>query len=237
VSIVILLVLVAGLWVVVLAPSAWRRISERQGVGSIDHFHRQLQLLEHAGPKLVAPAYRLRGARSGPNGSEPILSDVAAASRPKLVLLRAVDDGESADIDGMDGSRYERVGVIERPEPPMSPALTPTARAAYRRQEARQRCSSVLRILTALAIGTGLLGLLPSMRLAWVFTGLTGLASLALVGLIAYAREFEGRRQPRRPSHARLPQEEGSFSSAAHAGLPGAWDDEGDEPLYRAAIH
>ena len=29
------------------------------------------------------------------------------------------------------------------------------------------------------------------MRLAWVFTGLTGLAALALVGLIAYAREIE----------------------------------------------
>ena len=61
----ILLVLVVLLWVAVLAPSAWRRFGERQGVGSIDHFHHQLQLLEHAGPKTVAPAYRLHTAVPG----------------------------------------------------------------------------------------------------------------------------------------------------------------------------
>ena len=65
VTIVILLVFVVLLWVAVLAPSAWRRFGERQGVGSIDHFHHQLQLLEHAGPKTVAPAYRLHTALPG----------------------------------------------------------------------------------------------------------------------------------------------------------------------------
>ena len=66
----ILLVFVVLLWVAVLAPSAWRRFGERQGVGSIDHFHHQLQLLEHAGPKTVAPAYRLHTAMPGGRSPE-----------------------------------------------------------------------------------------------------------------------------------------------------------------------
>ena len=66
----ILLVLVGLLWVAVLAPSAWRRFSERQGVGSIDHFHHQLRLLEHAAPKTVTPAYRLHTAVPGRTGTE-----------------------------------------------------------------------------------------------------------------------------------------------------------------------
>src|SRR5580692_5723330 len=101
VTIVILLVLVVLLWVAVLAPSAWRRFGERQGVGSIDHFHHQLQLLEHAGPKTVAPAYRLHTAMPG---TGPVAPPAAGAdtSRPKLVLLRATDDAAAADVDGDD---------------------------------------------------------------------------------------------------------------------------------------
>jgi hypothetical protein len=58
-------------------------MKERGGVVSIDHFHHQLELLEHAGPKIVTPAYRLRSA-----GSEAPVG--VASARPKLVLLRAV---------------------------------------------------------------------------------------------------------------------------------------------------
>ena len=126
------------------------------GVGSVDHFHHQLELLEHAGPKLVAPAYRLRAGRSGANSS------AAASSRPKLVLLRAVSDGQAADIDDVDGARYARVGVIEPPEPPVSAAQTHAELAGYRRQQARQRCTFVLRLLAAAAVSTGILGALPS---------------------------------------------------------------------------
>ena len=64
----ILLVLVVLLWVGVLAPSAWRRLREHQGVGSIDSFHHELQLLEHASPKTVTPAYRLHTAVPGRGG-------------------------------------------------------------------------------------------------------------------------------------------------------------------------
>ena len=73
-----------------------------RGVGSVDHFHHQLELLEHAGPKLVDPAYRLRSAGSG--------KSAAPSSHPKLVLLRAVQDGQVADIEDGDGAHYTAWG-------------------------------------------------------------------------------------------------------------------------------
>jgi hypothetical protein len=234
---VILLVLVAVLWVVVLTPSVLRRIRERGGVGSVDHFHHQLELLEHAGPKLVTPAYRLRSAGSGRSATPP--------SRPKLVLLRAVQDAQAADIKDVDGAHYARVGVIQRPEPPLSPAQTDVELAAYRRQQARQRCTFVLRLLAGAAVTTGILGALPALRLAWIFTGITGIAALALAGLIAYARELEGQRRQTRPRplesrHSDYGTSEVStfdddgpavFSGAAQAGFPGAWDDDEGERI------
>ena len=218
----ILLVLVVLLWVGVLAPSAWRRFREREGVGSIDSFHHQLQLLEHASPKTVAPAYRLHTAVPGSAG----LSDgqTADPSRPKLVLVRPTDDQAAADVDGSDGAHYERVGVLDRPEPVCLPD-TSADLAVYRRQVARRRCTVLLRCLVGVSISTGLIGMFPGMHLAWVFTALSGLAALGLVGLIGYARELEAQQRMR---HGRVAREVHSDSplDQATAGYPGAWDDD-----------
>jgi hypothetical protein len=236
---VILLVLIAVLWVIVLAPSVVRRFTEREGAGSIDHFHHQLQLLQHAGPKSINPAYRLHTAH--PGGRVDGLPQDLESSRPRLVLVRAVGDGQSTDSADVDGAHYERVGVIEGPEPSVSPSQTNAGLAAYRRQQARQRCTLVLRLLTAAAISTGILGFLPSLRLAWVFTGLAGLSALGLVGLIAYARDVEGQRSPRphhRDDRFRSEQYDDEYPhhGAAQAGHPGAWDEEDDAPLRRASV-
>ena len=224
VTVVILLVLVVLLWVAVLAPSAWRRFGERQGVGSIDHFHHQLQLLEHAGPKTVAPAYRLHTAV--PGGTTPeVAPDLAVdSSRPKLVLLRPTEDASAADVDGDDGSHYERVGVLDRPEPACLPEVSVTL-PSLRREQARRRCTMLLRCLSGVVISTALIGVFPGMHLVWIFTGLTGLAALGLVGLMAYAKELEAeqeRRRSRRATNCSPPPAE----SLATAGYPGAWDDD-----------
>jgi hypothetical protein len=222
---VILLVLVGLLWVAVLAPSAWRRFSERQGVGSIDHFHHQLQLLEHAGPKTVAPAYRLHTAL--PGGVGPETPPAVDSSRPKLVLLRPTD-AESADVDDNDGGHYERVGVLDPPEPVCLPEVSADL-SVYRREQARRRGTTLLRWLAGVAVSTGLIGLFPGMHLAWIFTALSGLAALALVGLIAYAREVQAEQQRRRARAGRwTPDSVGAYDGVdpASAGYPGAWDDE-----------
>ena len=233
VTIVILLVFVVLLWVVVLAPSAWRRFRERQGVGSIDHFHHQLQLLEHAGPKTVAPAYRLHTAIPGAGQTDVVGDQSGDASRPKLVLLRPTDDAAAADVDGDDGSHYERVGVLDRPEPACLPEVG-MALPSFRREQARRRCTMLLRCLGGVAISTGLIGLFPGMQLAWIVTGLSGLAALGLVGLMAYARELEAERDRRRTrSAARAAASD--MHSVAEAGYPGTWDDDDFEVPQAAA--
>jgi hypothetical protein len=236
VTILILLVLVVLLWVAVLAPSAWRRFSERQGVGSIDHFHHQLQLLEHAGPKTVAPAYRLHTAMPGAMSSETSAAVRVDSSRPKLVLLRPTDDAAAADVDGDDGSHYERVGVLDRPEPVCLPEVGVDL-PGFRREQARRRCTTLLRCLGGVAISTALIGVFPGMHLAWVFTGLSGLAALSLVGLMAYAKELEAEQSRRRSRlvAARAVRPEGGDDQAA-AGYPGAWDDD-DMEMPRAVAH
>jgi hypothetical protein len=221
VTILILLVLVGLLWLAVLAPSAWRRYTERQGVGSIDHFHHQLQLLEHAGPKTVSPAYRLHTAlpEGGPNEPPGPMND---SSRPKLVLLRPTDDETAADVDDSEGIHYERVGVLDRPEPVCLPEVGADL-SQFRRGQARNRCTVLMRCLGGVAISTGLIGILPGMHLAWIFTALSGVGALALVGLVAYAKELEVQQERQRARRA----ESRRFVDPAAAGHPGAWDDDG----------
>jgi hypothetical protein len=233
VTIVILLVLVVLLWVAVLAPSAWRRFGERQGVGSIDHFHHQLQLLEHAGPKTVAPAYRLHTALPGGRSDETPVDLSVDSSRPKLVLLRPTEDAAAADIDGGDGAHYERVGVLDRPEPACLPHVS-AALPSMRREQARRRCTTLLRCLGGVAISTALIGVFPGMHLAWVFTGLSGVAALGLVGLMAYAKELEAEQAHRRSRREAVEMAQPS-SYPGSAGYPGAWDeDEFEVPRAQA---
>jgi hypothetical protein len=224
----ILLVLVVLLWFAVLAPSAWRRFGERQGVGSIDHFHHQLQLLEHAGPKTVSPAYRLHTAHpgGGPEGAPALSAD---SSRPKLVLLRPTDDESAADVDDSEGIHYERVGVLDRPDPVCLPEVGADL-SQFRREQARNRCTVLLRCLGGIAISTGLIGIFPGLHLVWIVTVLSGLAALALVALIGYAKELEVQQERQRARRA----EASRFVDPAAAGHPGGWDDDGYQERHAA---
>ncbi len=73
-TIVILLILVV-VWAIVLGPSLLRRRVERHTGDSIGAFHRQLRVLEHAGPSLVHAANRLgntsAGAPTAETGTRP----------------------------------------------------------------------------------------------------------------------------------------------------------------------
>ena len=92
----------------------------------------------------------------------------------------------------------------------------------------------MLRLLLVGTAITALLGMLPALRMAWIFTALTGAAAVALIGLIAYAREVEGQRRPRpmaRLAHLDLDP----FTTFARSGHPGAWDEDDDTPPRRVA--
>jgi hypothetical protein len=97
--------------------------------------------------------------------------------------------------------------------------------SSLRREQARRRCTTLLRCLGGVAVSTGLIGLFPGMHLAWVFTALSGVAALGLVALMAYAKELEAeqtRHRTRREDAAPAP----FFDGPASAGYPGAWDDD-----------
>ena len=148
------------------------------------------------------------------------------------MLLRPTDDAATADVDGDDGSHYERVGVLDRPEPVCLPDVD-VALPTMRREQARRRCTTLLRCLGGVAVSTGLIGLFPGLHMAWVLTGISGLAALGLVGLMAYAKEIEAE-QDRRRFRRGAPDPARRTDGTATAGYPGAWDDD-DFELPRAA--
>jgi hypothetical protein len=189
-------------------------------VGSIDHFHHQLQLLEHAGPKTVSPAYRLHTAHPG-GSPEEAPGPTTDTSRPKLVLLRPTDDESAADVEDSEGIHYERVGVLDRPDPVCLPEVGADL-SQFRREQARNRCTVLLRCLTGVAVSTGLIGIFPSLHLVWIITVLSGVAALALVALIAYAKELQVQRERQRARRT----EGGRYTDPASAGHPGGWDDD-----------
>jgi hypothetical protein len=151
------------------------------------------------------------------------------------VLLRPTDNAEAADVDGGDGSHYERVGVLDRPEPVCLPEASVDL-PSFRREQARRRCTTLLRSLAGVAISTALIGLFPGMHLAWVFTVLFGLGAFGLVGLMAYAKELEAQQSRRRSQREPAdPVGPATAGVAASAGYPGAWDDDDDFEVPRAA--
>ncbi len=72
------------LWVALLAPGVVKWLKNHQRSTSIASFHRQLRKLEHSGPKLVEPAYRLGG--QDVQRSE-LDAEVGPARVPRLVLV------------------------------------------------------------------------------------------------------------------------------------------------------
>ena len=227
-TILILLVLVVLLWVAVLAPSAWRRFVERQGVGSIDHFHHQLQLLEHAGPKTVAPAYRLHTAcpawrRRGDIRRLPRLVPPQARAAP-------------ADRRRGSGRRRRQRGMSlragRRARPPRPRRACPRPARICRPsagEQARRRCTSCCAACAGVAISTGADRLVPGPAPGLGVHRLCGRRRARAGrphGVRQGARAERQRRTARRARSARRPRL-GRRRPAA-AGYPGAWDDEDD---------
>jgi hypothetical protein len=223
---VIVLILVAVLWIAVLVPSVISKLSERRSAGSIDHFHERLDLLERTGPKLVAPAYRLTGTQSPANPTGAVA--VAAAPpprRPNLILVPPVDDApypsETLFEDPMQPPASDEVVVRLHPwaedadESDVSELWAAEERqlvAADRRRLARKRRRDVFGVLCALAALSGLLGLVHSLRAAWIASAVFLALLLVFVGLAMYGQRIEAERrhmqQLRRAEQARIVDDE-----------------------------
>jgi hypothetical protein len=182
---VILVLIVAVVWIAILAPNMMKRRAGRSnGISSISHFHRQLAVLEHSAPEpIVAPAYRLRvvgedgttGSRPGSEeGEPPVLTVVGADQLPKPALAFL---GRDADLPAA--------------EPIVTPPVSPPPRAPLPgRRLVRRRRRDILVVLIAAVITTFLLGFLPGADMAWVVCGLTGAALAAYVALLVRLRKL-----------------------------------------------
>ena len=211
-ALVVLLIL-AMVWILVLAPAGWKKLSGRHAGASIESFHHELRLLEHSGPKLIAPAFRLETAQAGGSAAPPRSGYPTVSSMPghrPLVLLQAnaemggtghaagYANGYATDPATGRATGYADSGTI-RPDGGWE-----TGRAAsgpIRRgsgwevrprtgasRRARHRRRNTLGVLAGTALGTGLLGLAPSMHVVWILTGLSAVALAGYLGLAAYAQ-------------------------------------------------
>ncbi len=217
------LLILAVLWIVVLAPTVIRRLKEQGSGESIDSFYYHLHLLERSGPKLVPPAHRLATARSAGTGLTTGQSGTAGSSmsgRPNLVLLEPAKDGEPGVedevVDEASGERYHRLCRQEETGPtplgvPMS--LVSPRVEDYRRRQVQRRRREILLWLVATCGLSGLLGIVPSLHALWVVTVVSGLGLAAYVGLAAYAQTLETDRHSSRSGRRRLSDDD-RFSPA-----------------------
>jgi hypothetical protein len=79
--------IILALWVALLAPGVIRWLRNHKPSTSIASFHRQLRGLEHTGPKLMEPAYRLEGEE------ERLTEWVAPPPPPKVPRLVLLPSG------------------------------------------------------------------------------------------------------------------------------------------------
>ena len=105
--------IILALWVALLAPGVVKWVRHHQRATSIASFHRQLRLLEHSGPNLIEPAYRLGGQ------NEPVTERDAPrvpAAAPRLVLVHSSHKESTMRYEEQHDGRYGEP-YAERLEP------------------------------------------------------------------------------------------------------------------------
>jgi len=227
VTLVVVLLILAALWIVVLLPGYLKKRSERRSTGSIESFHERLHLLERTGPKLVEPAYRLETA--SPEGSTTGSGLPTVSSNPgraKLVLLQPVSgdafDDEDDVVDDRRGTHYRRVAPLELDTaPPLSVPERRRGPDPYRQQLARKRRRDTLAVLAGVFLLTAAAGSLHALHPLWVLTAISGLALVAYVGLLVYAQNLNA--EQRRLAYLRR---------NALGATVDRWADEGDAYDY-----
>lgn len=159
-----ILLILAIVWAVVLGPSLIRRTVERWSNDSIGAFHRQLRVLERAGPVVVDPAYRL-------GTSYPSRTPFRLAGRHAGVTMAGGDRHGT----GVRRAEHTARRAARRPDP-------------YFRAETCRRRRQVVVSLLGLLVGTGLLGAVPALRPALFVTIAGAVLLAAYMGLIVYLR-------------------------------------------------
>lgn len=253
----VILLILAVLWIAVLAPGFLKKRAERRSVGSIDSFHHELHLLEQqTGPKIVSPAYRLGDATV--NGTRGLPAISSMPGRPKLTLLgKPGDPSGYASAAGYDDNALSgpevQPGAVPAGEPwekghmstlrAVPGSATPGGRRpdAYQRRQAAKRRRDIFFGLVATFVFTGLLGMVHSLRLLWAITLISGLAIAAYVYLMVYARQLTmqkraaPRARPSRPAAFRPTVPASAASTTARRAVPTDQRSRDELARYRAA--
>jgi len=167
---VVLLILVL-VWAVVLGPSLLRRGVQHRSTDSIGAFHRQLRVLQRAGPSLVDPIHRL-------DTSLPA-THIGAYQRPgSRTGLIVVRPDTVLPVHG----RHLATSAARRPDP-------------YFRPEACKRRRDVLLAIFLLVVCSGLLAVIPAVRPLLAVTGVAVIALAAYVSLLVRLRNRALERQ------------------------------------------
>jgi hypothetical protein len=198
--------IILALWVALLGPGVVKWIRHHQRATSIASFHRQLRMLEHSGPKIIEPAYRLGGQdelvteRDAPRGPE---------AAPRLVLVQTTHKEPTMRYDDRYDGRFEEPYAepleqgeawedswerdSERNEPVARSRRTVRVPYEYEDQElegftvlssdkARVRRTRIIAGLTATIAGSFFIGLAAGMTVLW---SVTVIALIALGGFLA----------------------------------------------------
>ena len=97
--------IILALWAALLAPGVVRWFRNHQPTTSIASFHRQLRGLEHTGPKLVEPAYRLDAEDGAPEWEQ--MPRPAAVPRLVLLTTSATDKESTMRYDDRPVDEYD----------------------------------------------------------------------------------------------------------------------------------
>lgn len=193
-----LLILVAALWIAVLSPGVYKRLTQRRSVESIEHFHHQLHLLGRTGPKIVAPAYRLETAEPNrtlaQNGGTLALT---TPNTPNLVLLTSPSRSDGLSSNTMSATSNTMSATSPDSGLHVARYHAPIGKDSARQQTLRNRRRNAVGILIGTLVFTGLLGTVRELRPIWIVTAITAALLLGYLGLAAYAKQLVMAREHR----------------------------------------
>ena len=218
---VALVVIIVVAWVVILIPGFLRRRSAGNATDSISHFHQQLRILEHSAPKpIVAPAYRLRvdgddGRRGRCRGTRwwpPTLTVVGARDLPRPALAFLADPLDDPGL--ADPRRRPMSATIGRRAG--SPLDVGQRADGAARRLTRQRRRDTLGVLILVVLASFMIGFVPGASVAWVATGIFGIALAAYVAQLVHLRRLAEERE--RKLHYLRPPLPGALAGLAELG-------------------
>lgn len=189
----VFLLILGAAWVVVLVPPMFRARLEGRPTSSVDHFRRNLAVLQQSAPQRINPLQSMgRPLTNGRQGLNNAVSRAALKRTPTDPRLRRSDvplarrnsvAGTSAGLGASAAGAQARHQSGDATAP-LERRGQQVSRANTRRQIMRRRREKTVRLLVAVTVGTGVLGLLAKSP------GLVYACAISAVALFFYCAKL-----------------------------------------------